>query len=49
MKIKIDTDDELPLNKLINFHTITVIIRSVFEEDGKYNPQICLDKCLCEL
>ena len=49
MKIKIDTDDELPLNKLINFQTITVIIRSVFEEDGKYNPQICLDKCLCEL
>ena len=49
MKIKIDTDDELPLNKLINFQTITVIIRSVFEEDGKYHPQIFLDKCLYEL
>ena len=49
MKIKIDTDDELPLNKLINFQTITVIIRSVFEEDGKYYPQIFLDKYLYEL
>ena len=49
MKIKIDTDDELSLNKLINFQTITVIIRSVFEEDGKYYPQIFLDKCLYEL
>ena len=49
MKIKIDTDDELPLNKLINFQTITVIIKSVFEEDGKYYPQIFLDKCLYEL
>ena len=33
------TDDELPLNKLYHFQTITVIIRSVFEEDGKYYPQ----------
>ena len=49
MKIKIDTDDELPLNKLINFQTITVIIKSVFEEDGKYYPQIFLDKYLYEL
>ena len=49
MKIKIDTDDELPLNKLINFPTITLIIRSVFEEDGKYYPQIFLDKYLYEL
>ena len=49
MKIKIDTDDELPLNKLINFQTITVIIRSVFEEDGKYYPQFFLDKYLYEL
>ena len=49
MKIKIDTDDELPLNKLINFQTSTVIIKSVFEEDGKYYPQIFLDKYLYEL
>ena len=32
MKIKIDTDDELPLNKLVNFPTMTVIIRSVLKK-----------------
>ena len=40
MEIKIDTDDELPLNKLVNFVTITVTIRSVFKGDSKYYPQI---------
>ena len=40
MEIKIDTDNELPLNKLVNFLTITVTIRSAFEEDSKYYSQI---------
>ena len=35
MKIKFNSDDDLPLNKPLKFHTMTVIIRSVFEEDGK--------------
>ena len=49
MRIKIDTDDELPLNKLVNFPTMAVIIRFVFEEDRKYYPQFFLDGCLYEL
>ena len=28
---------------------LTVIVRSIFEEDGKYYPQVFLDKCLHEL
>ena len=35
MKIKFDSDDNLPLNKALNFHTVIIIIRSVFERDGK--------------
>ena len=35
MKIKFNSDDDLPLNKVLKFHNITVTIRSVFEEDGK--------------
>ena len=46
MKIKFDSDDNLPLNKLLKFHSLTFIIRSVFERDGKYYPQIFLDECL---
>ena len=40
MKIKFNTDDNIPLNKVLNFLTITVIIRCVFEKDGKYYPQV---------
>ena len=34
MKIKFSSDDDLPLNKPLKFHAMTLIIRSVFEEDG---------------
>ena len=30
------------------FHMVTIIIRSVFEKDGKYYPQIFLDTFLYE-
>ena len=49
MKIKFDTDDNLPLNKTLKLHNMTIVIRSVFEEDGKFYPQIYLDDCLYEL
>ena len=35
MKIKFNSDDNLPLNKILKLHNLTVIVRSVFEEDGK--------------
>ena len=40
MKIKFNSDDNLPLNKLLKFHLMTINIRSVFEEDGKLYPQV---------
>ena len=49
MKIKFNSDDDLPLNKLLKFHNMTIIIRSVFEEEGKLYPQIFLDDTLHEL
>ena len=49
MKIKISSNDDIPLNKELNFPTITVITRNIFEKDGKYCPQIFLDECLCEI
>ena len=49
MKIKFNFDDDLPLNKLLKFHKMTIIIRSVFEEDGKLYPQLFLDNNLYEL
>ena len=49
MKIKFNSDDDLPLNKPLKFHLMTVTIRSVFEEDGKLYPQVFLDDTLYEL
>ena len=49
MRIKFNSDDNLPLNKTMKLHNMTTIIRSVFEEDGKFYPQIFLDECLYEL
>ena len=34
---------------MLKFHVLTVIVRSVFEEDGKYYPQFFLDECLYEV
>ena len=49
MKIKFNTDDDLPLNKSLKFHLMTITIRHVFEEDGKFYPQVFLDDTLYEL
>ena len=49
MKIKFNSDDDLPLNKPLKFHNMTITIRSVFEEDGKLYSQVFLDDTLYEL
>ena len=48
MKIKFNSNDDLPLNKLLKFHNITITIRSAFEEDGKLYLQVFLDDTLYE-
>ena len=49
IKIKFNSDDDLPLYKPLKFHLMTLIIKSVFEEDGKLYPQLFLDDALYEL
>ena len=49
LKIKLDSDDNLPLNKILKFPILTIIIKNIFEKDGKYYPQIFLDVCLYEI
>ena len=48
MKIKFDADNDLPLNKSLKLRMLTIIVRSVFEEDSKFYPQVYLDGCLYE-
>ena len=49
MKIKFDTDDNLPLNKTLQLYNTTVVIRSIFEKHGIFYSQVYLDECLYEL
>ena len=48
-KIRFEYNDNLPLNKPIKLRLLTIIIRSVFSEDGKFYPQLFLDDALYEL
>ena len=49
MKIKFDADDNLPLNEPLKVCMMTIIVRYIFEEDGKFYPEVYLDGCLYEL
>ena len=40
MKIKFDSDNKLTLSKQLKFLSVTIVIISVFEDDGKYYPQV---------
>ena len=49
MKIKFNSDDDLPLHKPLKCHSMTIIIISAFEEDCKLYLQVVLDDALYEL
>ena len=48
-KIKFITDDSLPLEKLIYFPTLAVVIRCVFKQNIVFYTQVYLDDCLCQI
>ena len=49
MKIKFDSDDDLPLNKTIEIPGMIIVVRAVFHENNKFYLQVFLDECLYEL
>ena len=49
IKIKFNSEDDLPLKKQLKFHNMAITIRSVFEKDGKLYPRVFLDDTLYEL
>ena len=46
MKIKVNSDDKLPLNKMIEIPSMEIVIRAIFLENNKYYPHVFLDECL---
>ena len=49
LKIKLNSDKKLALNKTIEIPTMAIIIRAIFHENNKYYPQVFLDDCLYKI
>ena len=49
MKTKFNSDDELPLKKMIEIPSMIMAVRAIFLEKNKYYPQIFLDECLYKI
>ena len=49
LKIKINSNDELPLSKTIEIPSIIKVARAAFREDHKYHPHVFWDECLYKL
>ena len=49
MKIKFNSDDELPLNETVETTTIATAVRAPSHENNKYYTQVFLEKCLYKL
>ena len=43
-KLRLCTDLELPIDKLIEFHSLTVVVSCVIKKGGKFYPEIYVDE-----
>ena len=45
MKIRLDTHDDLPLNKILCFSVLNILCESIFQNENEYYPQIHINEC----
>ena len=43
MKIRFESDDDLPLGKILSIPSMIIVTRSIFQEDNKYFSQVCMN------
>ena len=48
MKVRFESDDDLPLGKILSIPGMVIVVRSVLQEDSKYYLQVCLVECVYE-
>ena len=41
-KIRFESENDLPEDNIIDLHLVTIVIRSIFSEYGKFYPQLFL-------
>ena len=44
IKIQFNSDDNLPLYKVLKLPNLAIAVKSVFQEDRKYYPQVFLEE-----
>ena len=49
MKIKFNSDEKLPLNKMIEIPTMAIVVRAIFYDNNTFFPQVFLDESLYKL
>ena len=45
MKIKVGSDDDLPLNRLLNFNLLTIFVKFIYELYGNCYAEVFVDSC----
>ena len=48
MKIRLDSYDDLPLNKILCFSVLKILCQSVIQIENEYYPQIHINECKYE-
>ena len=49
MKMRSNSDEELPLKKMVTLHNMIIVVKSIFHEDSKYYQQVYLYEYLYKL
>ena len=48
MKARFESNDDLPLGKILNIPVFIIVLKSVFQRDSNYYPHVLLYECLYE-
>ena len=46
MNARFESNDDLPLSKILNIPVCIIIVKSVFQKENNYYPQVLLCECL---
>ena len=49
MKIRFESDDDLPLGKILSILGMVIVVGYFLQEDNKYYPKVCLHECVYKL
>ena len=46
MKIRFESNDDLPFSKILSIPCMIIVVKSVFQKENKYYPQVYLHECV---